>query len=442
MGGAVREALEFDAEWELLHSGAPEERACFAALGIRFGDIWLSEADDRLTKRTRVAPYLSAYKLAEWLAWNWWRLRWEPRTRADDWALAHRMSTIGSGYVWPNITVYSDGERVVVDAKPTRSDPKEPIRYIADATVVLRAVDFESAIDAFLEQVQGQLRSEGIKETNFDRIWNFVKEERQDSEAIRWRKLEAVLGFDPDEADEALINRLIDDANTLGQRAIMEIAADRQAGAVMTPQEFRDLAHASGTTFRSADAARLAPVTRLPAIGQTPAWQRGAEAAKALRTQEKLGDGPISNARLAALAGSPPTVLDNRSSAKGFSFAYSETQNDGYITLRARVATGRRFELARLIGDRLAGGSGNEPLLPATTTYTYRQKMQRAFAAELLCPFDVLTDMLRGDMSGDAIEEAALHFDVSERTVRTLLVNHGRLSRDNLESDPEALKAA
>lgn len=442
MGEAVADFLEFDTEWELLNSGPPEERACFAALGIRFGHTWLSEADDRLTRRTRTAPYLSAYRLAEWLAWNWWRLRWEPRTRAESWALAHRMTTIGGGYVWPNITVYSDGERIVLTAKPTRQDPAEPIRYIADAVVVLRAVEFEGAVDCFLGQVQEQLRSEEIEGTNFDKIWNFVREERGDSEASHWRKLEAMLGFDPDEADESLINQLINDAATLGQRAIMEIAADHETGTILTSQQFRDLAHTSGTEFRPSDVAQLKPTTGLPVIGQAPAWQRGAEAAKALRAQERLGDGPISNDRLAALIGAPVSVLSGRNRERVFSFAYNETHDAGYIALRGRKETGQRFDLARLLGDRIAGGSGNELLLPATSTYTYRQKVQRAFAAELLCPFDVLEDMLRADTAGDVIEDAAQHFNVSERTVRTLLVNHRRLNRDDLDGDLDTQMAA
>lgn len=40
--------------------------------------------------------------------------------------------------------------------------------------------------------------------------------------------------------------------------------------------------------------------------------------------------------------------------------------------------------------------------------------------------------MLNGDFSDEAIEEAAAYFDVSELTVRTLLVNHKQINRDDL----------
>ncbi|MDB5692613.1 MAG: hypothetical protein JWO81_1676, partial [Alphaproteobacteria bacterium] len=106
--------LAIETNWELLERGSPEERATFAALGIRFGDVWLSEAEDLFVGRTRRAVYLSAYRLAEWLSWNWWRLRWEPFRTTESWNLAHRLSTIGGGYVWPNVRIASDGERILL----------------------------------------------------------------------------------------------------------------------------------------------------------------------------------------------------------------------------------------------------------------------------------------------------------------------------------------
>jgi hypothetical protein len=119
--------LTMHADWEHLDAGPPEERACFAAIGIQDGAVCLTEAEDAFVRRVRRVVHLSGYELAEWLAWNWWRLRWEPRRYSPSWAMAHRMSTIGGGYVWPNITVASDGERVTLAAQPTRPNPAEPL---------------------------------------------------------------------------------------------------------------------------------------------------------------------------------------------------------------------------------------------------------------------------------------------------------------------------
>ena len=102
--------------------------------------------------------------------------------------------------------------------------------------------------------------------------------------------------------------------------------------------------------------------------------------------------------------------------------------------LRSKWETGRRFEVARLLGDRFLG-SGEEPLLPATRAATYRQKAQRSFAAELLCPIEALTELLSGDFSSESTEDAPARFHVSERTVLTLLGNHGLIDRENLDED-------
>jgi hypothetical protein len=432
--------LLIDAEWERLEAGPPEERACFAALGIRVGDVWLTEADDGFVKRIRERVHLSAYRVSEWLAWNWWRLRWEPRAHRGDWVFAHRMTTIGGGYVWPNITIISDGERVALLSKPTQPRATEPLRYLSTFVGVVRATEFEGQIDCFIDQVRGQLRAEHVMKTNLDDIWIEVLSERADPTAKKQRQLEAILGFDPDEAPSSVIEQLIADEAVLGQRAILEVAADEGGTTdIITAAELREVAATSGFAANPSDAACLSTASPLPPTGQFPAWRRGAEAAKALRIQEMLGAAPISNHSLARLAGVRAEALARGHQDFRFGFALDDDRA-GRVVLRSKWESGRRFELARLLGDRIASATGDR-LLPATRSYTYRQKLQRSFAAELLCPFEVVEDMLKGDYSAEAIDDAADHFSVSERTVRTLLVNHGRLEREDLEGDVEAVAA-
>jgi hypothetical protein len=165
--------------------------------------------------------------------------------------------------------------------------------------------------------------------------------------------------------------------------------------------------------------------------GEAP-WALGTRAARALRAQEALGADSISDARLASFAGAEPRIIRDDRASLDFAFSLDRDETAGRIALRSRWRTGRRFELARLIGDRLFAPSGGR-LHAATRAYTYRQQMQRAFAAELLSPFEALEEYLDGDYSSDAQLGAASHFHVSERTIQTLLVNHGRLERDGLD---------
>ena len=64
--------------------------------------------------------------------------------------------------------------------------------------------------------------------------------------------------------------------------------------------------------------------------------------------------------------------------------------------------------------------------------------MQRSFAAEFLSPFDAVDKMLDGDHSTENQQEVADYFDVSELTIRTLLVNHRRIAREDFELEAVA----
>ncbi len=430
-------SLSIEADWERLDAGAPEERACFAAIGIFSGSIELTRAEDAFVGRVRSHVHLSAYKLAEWLAWNWWRQRWEPHSQAPDWAMAHRLTTIGGGYVWPNISIISDGERITLVAKPTELNAAEPLHYIADVAVVVRAVEFEDVVSRFIEQVRGQLRVEAIETTNLDHVWDDVCRERQDAESATRRRVEALLGFDPDEADAALLERLIIEATALGEHAIRELAAmSFGGGEVPTADNLEEMARYTGFDSRPRDVVRLQGEANLSPIGHVAAWRRGAEAAQALRAQERLGSAPIADKQLADMAGVAAQTLEDLHSSANLSFAKDHSEDSGRIVLRSKWKTGRRFDLTRLLGDRIAGGV-SETLFPATRARTYRQKLQRAFAAEFLCPFQALEDMLQGDYSEEMQEESANYFNVSSLTVRTLLVNHGRIGRNDLDGEFE-----
>ena len=419
--------------WESLDSGPPEERACFAQIGIKAGDVWLTEGRDAIANRLRKTPFLSAYHLAEWYAWNWWRLRWEPRSNAADWIFAHRLTTIGGGYIWPNITISSDGQRTALIAKPTDERPQTPFRYITDHTTFLQTSEFETKVDGFIEQVLQRLDSEGMENTNLQKIWESVLNERGTPELSRARKLEALLGREPDEADPNALARLIADAEQLSMAAMEEIAADHGPdNKVLTADALEDIAKEKGFEASPRDTVSLKLGSGIPRVGEVAAWRLGSAAAKALREQEGLNGQSISNRRLAEMAGTQDAVLCDRRGGGHISFALDDGPVHGRLVLRPRSEAGRRFALARLLGDRIVGAHSGR-LFPATSASTYRQKMQRSFAAEFLSPFDAVDDKLAGDYSTENQQEVAEYFAVSELTIRTLLVNHRRIAREDFE---------
>lgn len=415
-----------------------EDEATLAEIRISVDDLVFTRAEDRETELVRDHGRLSAYRLGEWLTWKWWRLRWEPqRQNAPDfeWAAAHRMSGIGGGWLWPNISVVSDGARIVITTKPTALASTEPLRYIADHAAVIPATDFENALDDFMDHVMNRLREWPLGGTDLERNWAELAAERADPDLALYRRLEAMLGCDPDEARPEVIAQILSDADILGVGAVSEVAADPPT----TANDLRERAVQSGFDARFANGAQPAP-DLVPANRQSvPAWQIGVRAAQKLRERERLRDGPVTNDRLTELCGvSEASLTDRVRHDPEMAFALMEDGQER-IVLRSRWETGRRFELARLLGDRLLDDQG-ERLHPATTNYTYRQKMQRAFAAEFLCPITSLREFLDDDFSQDAQEDAAQEFNVSPMTVSTLLANNRLIDRDEMY-DPDAQAA-
>ena len=102
---------------------------------------------------------------------------------------------------------------------------------------------------------------------------------------------------------------------------------------------------------------------------------------------------------------------------------------DFAVWLSKSWATGKRFELARLVGDHLYSRD-EEWLLPATGAKTDRQKVQRAFAQHFLCPIDDLKAFLNTEIPNtEQMEAAAREFGVSPLLIRNTLVNHGVIDR-------------
>ena len=127
----------------------------------------------------------------------------------------------------------------------------------------------------------------------------------------------------------------------------------------------------------------------------------------------------IENKRLADLAGTHvKAITTTEKNFDEFSFVINCDAKASHVALRPKWETGRRFDLARLIGDRLF--PTGESLCPATRAHSYRQKVQRAFAAHFLSPVQAIEAMLNDDDSEEGKREIANHFQVSDLTIDNL----------------------
>lgn len=428
--------LSISWQWMSSIHETPEVRETGAKLKITLNREVLTRNVDEWSKTVSDDVRLSAYPLALWLASNWWRLRWEPlptTVPSLSWRMSHELAAAGYGYVWPRVLFASDGEAVQVWAAPSAESEPSPVNFLTAAHGVVRAGDFEHSIDNFLGGVIARLEAVGIAETTLQSLVAELAEERADASLAAYRRLEAVAGFDAGEGPPGILGQLEALIPQAGLNAAQEMAT--LCASPHSEQVLADAIRIAGEGGLQAKPTELAADEALHAGVErhAPAWVRGKDLALRLRRRLAMNGQPISDGDLYDVMGITPHQIANSASQVRVPLGLAVREAQGQLALhpRRRSATGFRFELARYLCDHAMASEGDH-WLPVTDGKTSRQKAQRAFAAEFLCPIDALTGYLSGDFSDDAMEDAANHFRVGPLAVRTQLVNNGILPRELL----------
>ncbi|EAZ98217.1 hypothetical protein [Marinobacter sp. ELB17] len=440
--------MRFEIDW-LAHqhkSVGSEELLTRCRMALQFRSHPLFRHENQLGEhQVRDAINVSAYPLALWFAANWWRLRWEPGFNPNDgrelhdWEMTHHLAAAGEGYAWPDLTFASDGESIQAGLKPSRGNTG-PVRYIERLDAWVPANEYEAAVDQLVNQTLERL-SNSKEHTHLHELWQTVCEERKTPTIALQRQLEARLGYDSEEAPGSLLALLTDLIAAHGEGAVQELAClgrDRTEKTIESVE-----ACLSGT----ADSLKLPlksvrrTVELLSDGNPSQPWEKGHDAANTVRSQLGVDKGPLNNRKLAELLETPPQFLEHSQTAQRLPIGIGEVADNG----RAKVALGkkrkdaRRFMTARLIADGIyAGETGN--WLPCTDATTVRQKFQRAFAQEFLCPYNDLVEWMDTTSPDEELMEvAAEHFEVSPLLINTVMVNHGHIPRSELEAFQQAV---
>jgi hypothetical protein len=350
--------------------------------------------------------------------------------------MSHEVPAAGHGFLWPRLTFLSDGDAILAECRPTPPESEEMVRYLEHFDASVSATAFEIGVDLFMGQVIGRLgaRKDGKQ---LETLWREVQRERNDPGLAAHRRMEALMGFDPDEAPPGLLDRLRTREAEAGSEALAEIAAGCWGpGASGLIDAAFELAEGPRVPGRMWTAAQDVPI-----LSEGQPHERGATLARQVRHHLKLSpEQAMPNNTLAGLLGMTETGLHGSLSSvsndqrAGLSLAIASDRSSevGFI-FRRRHPHGRRFEAARLVADLLV--RPNEAWHPATDAFSARQKLQRAFGAELLAPIQGLQAFLGGDFSVGAVQDAADHFEVSEQTVGSQLANNRLIPRSH-ESVP------
>ncbi len=433
----MREPFAISVEnWLAPESGDPADRMTTAELKIRVRGEVATCLEDRFSKSVRDTARVSAYRLAYWLADNWWRLRWEPEDHSHDWMMSHRLGAVGGGYLWPDLTIASDGESVTLVTSTGEQSAQASIRYLSGFVQVISPREYERGLDAFIGQVVQRLTDLRVAGLDLPELWREVNHERGDPELARLRRFEAILGCDAGHGDAELMQALIGYSERFGSAAVDEVAAAAKFANAREQMEALQSALQVHEEHLS-DELTLAGLQALRSLRdqvggrQRLPWQSGEALADAARRLWSIGSGPLPSERLAGLAGAPAALLGRDPQpaagplAMGAALRNPEDRERFRVFMRSRLASARRFEFARMLADQI-WASPTDTLLPVTRAKTARQKLQRAFAGEFLCPYRDLIEIVDPHNPDDeAIEQAALLYEVSPLVVRTRLVDKG-----------------
>lgn len=425
-------------EWLPPFKGTEEVRRTSATIQICFGSENATRFEDSWSQSVQHGARVSAYPLALWLASSWWRIRWEPEPsrirlapdRIPDWRMNHELPAAGYGFIWPQLAFASDGQVISVNCRRSGALSGEPVRYLSEFETFVPAQEFETEIDNFLDLVLRRLDSLG--ETDLHILWREVRAERADPTEATARRLEARLGYEPDEAPLTLLERLLKLSSQTGSSAVDEIApVCAGSDPTQTLNEVMHLASQPGVHGRVSMATQATVADR-----GTPPWALGRRLASDVRKSLGIGNAPLNDQTLTELLEIPSGHLNGppMSAHAPIGLAVLTGNNDELkLLFRKGNRPGRRFEAARFIADYLCA-EGGDRWLPITDAATARQKLQRAFAAEFLCPIESLRDYLGNEFLPEAFENAAEHFGISEMAVKSHLANNHLIPRALVEA--------
>lgn len=431
--------FKISCEWSDVRADADDAEygATMADVEISVNDFLVTENLNSWSRSIRKSVLVSAYPLAYWITSSWWRLLYEPlppytgpqRPPSTDFRLSHEVAGAGDGYVWPRLIFGSDLKTVQIWSAPSPSVEGQSIRYLGGlgGPFHVRIPDMERALGHFVDLVVSRLAEIGVKNSDLAAFWKEVWSDNSIAEKKLRRITEAQLGYDIDECPEEDLAEALAIRAEAGNDTADEILSVFGHANLPPKQGIDQLRDGPHVTIKP-DSTLLASHWKVRS--QNPS-ATAIENARKLRSALHLeSDRPVQDTDLSRLLQTSTENLFGLGPEAGRQASLGiRTHGDGYSLFpRKRHPNGQRFEIARIIGDIIEFGCNSNQWLASTDLRTDRQKYQRAFAAEFLCPIDGLKQYLNLQRyDADAYEDAAEHFQVSTNTVTSMLANNGEI---------------
>lgn len=436
MSGAG-EGLLFKPEWETAGGvRSPELAATWCRLEIWVDDHCVTHVEETDNASTRRSIFVPLYPLAEWAAYNWWFLYahsrpaafperiWTydtlmaRRTQEYDWLRHHNLRGAGEGYPWPDLTIVSEGEFSLLAWSSSRPRARGGLRYLASGQALLRAGDVRSALRTLIESTITRLDEQGVIKSALHEEWSAVVQ--LDAEEQAFAEAAARLGLDPFDTPDGTADALqwagkVLEGDLLSDFLDAVAVFDLEPSLAWVTKSLGDFGSLAAPAERAL-LQSLGPVARRmkeQRWGQDP-WHVGLAQARAVRQELQLE--PTAHFDIDSFVSSRVRPL----SLRGLDAVGDDKDGIRLMLSRRGPRPDRRFAGARALWHALNHESAAPFLL--TDARAYRQKVERAFAAELLAPTAGIAALTGGpatSVDAQTVDRIARHFDV-----RALLIDH------------------
>ncbi|TFV34698.1 hypothetical protein E4K66_30340 [Bradyrhizobium frederickii] len=420
--------FEISRSW-LPRPGKSEADATLARLLIQIEEKIVSDFEDgRGQKQSLEIP---AYYLAEWMAENWWPLLWEPEKSEGavlDPAFTRRHSFLAAqrGFALPNVQIVSAGKLVEVSAAARTSDLAK-VRFFNRASVSLDRFEVEKVLRGFIEGVVGRLEEANITDSFLQEAWSLISSTDED-EALFCR-LAGALGISPYEIAEPIAELFERLENSLGPKVLLDLC---QAATVEDLPEMARVTEQAVSLTKNAPTSTLSPIStfKMPSDNvHAAAHRHGVHTADYLRRRLGIKNTDPNGATkvFEQLHIDPKTRVSQKFTAfdeASVTGAVVRHDDEMKIALLQETETKRRFSAARAIFSAWSAEDNESMLL--TSAGTRDQQANRAFAAELTCPLEIVRLRAKsGRLTSDAISDLAAELHIGADVVKKRAADNG-----------------
>ncbi len=427
-------AVRFEYEWEPAEDVRSAEFAStWARLEMWVGDRCVTQVEDAASRSARRSIYCPLYPLAEWIAFNWWALEAYVRPSAlepeawsysrlagrhsnDSWWLRRQnMRAAGDGFLWPNLAIIPEGEVAhVAWFADAGFAPSGLLRFTQNGEALVERAPLMSTLSLVVESVLTRLAESGVSNTSLSQEWDAINQ--VDVEERDFCLAAARLGLDPYGIEEGLARLIELAAEHLDSRTLDEFLGSANPWLLEKSLKWVDSAGGALKTLPSGTVQAFQALQSSidpAAHGMGLPWERGWAQAHDVRSALDLGNSD----RL-----SINELIDfKRLTAPDLSFeglgGRSDAGGGGLVLSREQFDRSARFAGARSLWHFLYEPERERFLL--TAAHTDYQRVERAFAAEILAPAAGVEEMFgpKSYVYFDELERVANHFDVSTRVI-------------------------